>query len=110
MGRTRFQLILQVASYNVRYAMDGKWLTPGQLQAYPRKLGGMTVQTSYVGLWEVGGIKIERTRARNFFFLSEHENWQKSEYFGKFFGANLLSKHRLSLNKNGMFEHFPNSC
>ena len=30
-------------------ALDGKRLTPGQLQAYPWKLGGMTVQTSYVG-------------------------------------------------------------
>ena len=30
-------------------ALDGERLTPGQLQAYPWKLGGMTVQTSYVG-------------------------------------------------------------
>ena len=29
--------------------LDAKRLTPGQLQAYPWKLWGMTVQTSYVG-------------------------------------------------------------
>ena len=30
-------------------ALDAKQLTPGQLQAYPWKLWGITVQTSYVG-------------------------------------------------------------
>ena len=43
-------------------------LTPGQLQAYPWKIGGMTVQTSYVT-----------------FFPSWHRNSQKSEFLVKRF-------------------------
>ena len=43
-------------------------LTPGQLQAYPWKIGGMTVQTSYVT-----------------FFPSWHGNSQKSEFLVKCF-------------------------
>ena len=43
----------------------------------------MTVQTSYVGLWEVGGIKIERTRARNICFRWDTEIGEKSDFFGK---------------------------
>ena len=46
------------------------WLTLGQLQAYPWKLRGITVQTSYVG---GRGIKIERIRARNIFLRRDTE-------------------------------------
>ena len=34
-------------------------------------------------MWEVSGIKIERTRAGNIFFMCVHGNWRKSEFFGK---------------------------
>ena len=53
--------------------MDAKRLTPGQFQA-PENLG---VWRFKLAMWEVGGIKIERTRARNIFI-----KW-KSEFFGK---------------------------
>ena len=42
-------------------ARDAQRLTPGQ----------------FLAMWEVVGIKIERTRAHSIFFLSWHGNWQK---------------------------------
>ena len=33
-------------------------------------------------MWKVGGIKIERTRARSFSFRCCTENGEKSEFFG----------------------------
>ena len=72
-------------------ALDGKRLTPGQLQAYPWKLGGMTVQTSYVGgRWHQNWAHTSPQH----FFMSVHGNWRKGVFFrtqkfwrGNFFGA-----------------------
>ena len=64
-------------SYLGYLTLEGKQLTPRHLQAYPWwrfKLHSM---------WEVGGIKIERTPVCNIFFPSWHRNWRKSDFLGK---------------------------
>ena len=67
-------------------------MTSGQILGYSCKLGGITVQTSYVK-GKVGGIKIERhvmmimmikierTRARNFFLQTYKEICEKRKFF-----------------------------
>ena len=60
--------------------LDGKRLTPGQLQAHPCKLGGMTVQTSYVG-----GQQHQNWAhtSPQHLLMCVHGNWRKSEFFGE---------------------------
>ena len=43
-------------------------------------------------MWKVGGIKIERTEARDIFFPAGHGNWRKSEIFGKTLPTRKFSK------------------
>ena len=61
-------------------ALDAKRLTTGQLQAFPWKLWGMTVQASYVGIrWHQNWAHMSSQH----FFMSVHENWRKCVFFCK---------------------------
>ena len=57
-------------------------------------------------MWKVGGIKIERTRARSFSFRCCTENGEKSEFFG-----DTLRSPKLSMgdffgeSTHGIFAH-----
>ena len=37
--------------------------------------------SNYIAMWKVGGIKIERTRARNFFLQMDKEISEKRKFF-----------------------------
>ena len=68
-----------------------------ELQAYPRKVVGLTVQTSYVEGW---WYQNWAPTIQQHFFMCVHGNWRESEFFGKtlrtwkfsmgnFFGASI---------------------
>ena len=70
--------------------LDDKLLTPGQLQGYPWKLCGITVQTSYVE----GGIKIESAYLHLYLHLYLYLNLY-------FIFANQLLLEAINLDKYG---------
>ena len=78
--KTRFQLILQVDSQNVtKNRTDHRMHVEGS-QICPENFG---VQRFKLAMWNVGGTKIERTRARYNFLPSGYVNLRKSDFLGK---------------------------